>query len=239
MKDRERTTHRDFTFGHREEGFDNHIDASIRHYSTLHDDVVNLSRYFVENDTKVVDIGCSTGKTIEAMIEQNHITSPNAHYCGVEYAEVFQEDMTARQTRLNEGGHHVCFQNKNIIHHSFENCSLVTSIFTLQFMQPLWRQRVLENIYEGLNEGGAFIFAEKTYAENSRIQDMMTSTFYEYKAQHFTYEDIMEKEKILRTMLKPMTWNDLTSLLTSVGFDSTKIQPFWMNHLFVGAIAIK
>ena len=237
MKDREK--YKDFTFGHREEGFDNHIDASIRHYSTLHDDVVNLSRYFVENDTKVVDIGCSTGKTIEAMIEQNHITSPNAHYCGVEYAEVFQEDMTARQTRLNEGGHHVCFQNKNIIHHSFENCSLVTSIFTLQFMQPLWRQRVLENIYEGLNEGGAFIFAEKTYAENSRIQDMMTSTFYEYKAQHFTYEDIMEKEKTLRTMLKPMTWNDLISLLTSVGFDSTKIQPFWMNHLFVGAIAIK
>lgn len=240
MKDREKTTTvRDFTFGHRKEGFDNHIDASIRHYSTLHDDVVNLSRYFVENDTKVVDIGCSTGKTIQAMIEQNHSTAPNAHYCGVEYAEVFQDEMTAREKVLNEQGHHVCFQNKNIIHHNFVNCSLVTSIFTLQFMQPLWRKKVLQNIYDGLNEGGAFIFAEKTYAENSRIQDMLTSTFYEYKANHFTYEDIMEKEKTLRTMLKPMTWSELTSLLTSVGFDVSKIQPFWMNHLFVGAIAIK
>jgi len=239
MKDREKTTHRDFTFGHREEGFDNHIDASIRHYSSLHDDVVNLSRYFVENDTKVVDIGCSTGKTIEAMVKQNHETAPSAHYCGVEYAEVFQAEMTDREKRLNGEGHHICFQNKNIIHHNFSNCSLVTSIFTLQFMQPLWRKKVMQNIYDGLNEGGAFIFAEKTYAENSRIQDMITSTFYEYKAEHFTYEDIMEKEKTLRTMLKPMTWNELVALLTSVGFDSTKIQPFWMNHLFVGAIAIK
>lgn len=240
MKDREKTTtFNDFTFGHREEGFDNHIDMSIRGYQNLHDDVVNLSRYFVENDTNVVDIGCSTGKTIEAMVEQNYTTAPNAHYCGVEYASVFQEAMTARQTVLDEGGHRVCFQNKNVIHHSFENCSLVTSIFTLQFMQPLLRKKVLQNIYDGLNEGGAFIFAEKTYAENSRIQDMMTSTFYEYKAEHFTYEDIMEKEKTLRTMLKPMTWTDLTRLLTSVGFDVSKIQPFWMNHLFVGAIAIK
>lgn len=229
----------DFTFGHREEGFDNHIDLSIRHYSTLHSDVVNLSKYFVEDNTRVVDIGCSTGKTIQAMIEQNHESSPNAQYIGVEYAPVFQDKMKERQDILGGQGHHVCFLNKDIIHYKFENCSLVTSIFTLQFMQPLWREKVLQNIYNGLNKGSAFVFAEKTLATDSRIQDMMTSTYYEYKSQHFTYEDIMEKEKTLRTMLKPMTWNDLIDLLVSVGFDRNKIQPFWQNHLFVGAIAIK
>ena len=52
----------DFTFAHREEGFDEHIEHSIRGYSHLLNDVVNYSRYFVEDDTNVVDIGCSTGK---------------------------------------------------------------------------------------------------------------------------------------------------------------------------------
>ena len=52
----------DFTFAHREEGFDEHIEKSIRGYSQLMDDVISLSRYFVENETNVVDIGCSTGK---------------------------------------------------------------------------------------------------------------------------------------------------------------------------------
>ena len=41
----------DFTFAHREEGFDNHIEKSIRGYNNLHDDVVNLSRYYVEDYT--------------------------------------------------------------------------------------------------------------------------------------------------------------------------------------------
>ena len=51
----------DFTFAHRQEGFDEHINSSIRGYSGLLQDVVSLSRYFVENNTNVVDIGCSTG----------------------------------------------------------------------------------------------------------------------------------------------------------------------------------
>ena len=43
----------DFTFAHREEGFDEHIDWSIRGYSNLLEDVITFSRYFVENDTMV------------------------------------------------------------------------------------------------------------------------------------------------------------------------------------------
>ena len=37
----------DFTFAHREEGFDEHIEKSIRGYSQLIDDVISLSRYFL------------------------------------------------------------------------------------------------------------------------------------------------------------------------------------------------
>ena len=41
----------DFTFAHREEGFDEHIEHSIRGYSNLLEDNVNLSKYFAEPDT--------------------------------------------------------------------------------------------------------------------------------------------------------------------------------------------
>jgi len=46
----------DFTFAHREEGFDQHIEQSIRGYSYLIDDVISLSRHFVEDNTKVYDM---------------------------------------------------------------------------------------------------------------------------------------------------------------------------------------
>ena len=70
----------DFTFAHREEGFDEHIEKSIRGYSSLMNDVISLSRYFVEDDTNIFDIGCSTGKNTKAMMEYNKDHSPEASF---------------------------------------------------------------------------------------------------------------------------------------------------------------
>ena len=50
-------------------------------------------------------------------------------------------------------------------------------------------------------------------------------------------DDIMDKERTLRHMMKPNTWDEITNMLVGAGFSS--IQPFWRNHAFVGAIAIK
>ena len=229
----------DFTFAHREEGFDNHIEKSIRGYNHLHDDVINLSRYYVEDWTSIVDIGCSTGKTIEAMALQNEKFAPAVTYVGVEVATGFRDDMTKRRDFLMGRFPETCFEFEfeDIRSYTFFNCSLVTSLFTLQFMPPKDREEVIHNIYEGLNPGGAFIFAEKTVADCGRFQDMFTFTFYDYKRKSFTEKDIMDKEVTLRNMLKPNTWNELTDMLHSAGFKN--VQPFWRNFLFVGAIATK
>ena len=44
------------------------------------------------------------------------------------------------------------------------NCSLATSIFSLQFMPKTHRQQIIDHIYEGLVKGGAFIFSEKIFS---------------------------------------------------------------------------
>ena len=97
----------DFTFAHREEGFDEHIENSIRGYSNLLDDVISLSRYFVEDDTNVVDIGCSTGKLTKAMIEYNIDHCKNANWIGVEIADGFVDDLEKRKKELSS--HNVDF----------------------------------------------------------------------------------------------------------------------------------
>ena len=40
------------------------------------------------------------------------------------------------------------------------------------------RKELLQNIYNGLNCGGAYIFAEKTVCENALVQDMITFNYY-------------------------------------------------------------
>ena len=226
----------DFTFAHRKEGFDNHIDASIRHYSSLHDDIVAMSRYFVENDTSVVDIGCSTGKTLGAMIDQNKESAPNAHYHGVENADGFAEDMKSREKEYTDSNLNLHFQDVRNFIFPFDS-SFITSIFTLQFIPKRDRQSILNSIYDSLLPGGAFVFSEKTYASSPELEQILTFLFYDHKRKEFSCEDIMDKEYTLRSMLKPMHWNDLLSMMYEAGFQ--EVQPFWRNHLFVGAIAIK
>ena len=223
----------DFTFAHRKEGFDTHIEKSIRGYSDLVNDVISLSRYFLEDFTNVVDIGCSTGKMLESMQDNNKDFAPMAEYIGVENAEGFRDSMKERVNRDN----HLDLVFNDIRDYTFENCSLITSLFTLQFMPKRDRQEVIEKIYDGLNPDGAFIFAEKIVAENSRIQEMMTFNFYDFKRKNFSTDDIMDKEKTLRSMLKPNTWEELVDMLNTAGFHT--IQPFWQNHMFMGAVVIK
>ena len=225
----------DFTFAHREEGFDEHIEKSIRGYSNLLEDVISLSRYFVEDGTSIVDIGCSTGKLTKAMIEYNEDHCSDGNYIGIEIAEGFFKDLENRADELKK--HQVDFILDDIRNYDFENCSLVTSIFTLQFMPKKDRLNVMKNVYKGLNDGGAFIFAEKTICQNALVQDMITFNYYDYKRKSFDTEDIMDKERTLRHMMKPNTWEEIEINLAKAGFSD--VQPFWRNHAFVGALAIK
>ena len=229
----------DFTFAHRQEGFDEHIDWSIRGYSNLLGDVISFSRYFVEDNTNVVDIGCSTGKTTEKMLLHNKDHCKNATYVGIEIAKGFYDNLDERLKDLNENESwaQVEFIKDDVRDYKFDNCSLVTSIFTLQFMPKKDRRQIIKNVYNGLNDGGAFIFAEKIYTENAFIQDMLTFNYYDFKREKFDTKDIMDKEITLRSMLKPNTWTEINSMLTIAGFKS--VQVFWQNFLFLGAIAIK
>ena len=146
-----------FTFATAEEGFDSHIDQSVRGYSNLWNDVLKFSEYFVEDGTTIVDIGCSTGKLLKAMKKQNDKFAPKCVYKGIEIEEDFFSEL------IDEDN--LKFWKGDV--RSFEwvtgavNCSLVTSIFSLQFMPKTNRQQIIDRIYEALVKGGAFIFSEK------------------------------------------------------------------------------
>ncbi len=228
----------DFTFAHREEGFDEHIDKSIRGYQDLLSDIVSLSRYFVEKETNVYDIGCSTGKLTEAMLKKNQDIE-DVHYYGIEVADGFVGDMKSREIKLNSdySWNKIKFLHEDVRDSMINNASLITSVFTLQFMSMRDRLPMIKKVYNGLNEGGAFIFAEKTICENAKFQEMITFNFYDYKRKFFDTKDIMDKEQTLRNIMKPNTWKQIEKYIYDAGFKD--VQPFWRNHMFVGAIAVK
>lgn len=223
-----------FTFAQREEGFDNHIEKSIRGYTNLWNDILKMSEYFVDDFSNVVDVGCSTGKLLKAMIEQNKF-APHAQYYGIEVEEDFFKTYDDDEKEY----YNLTYHRGDVRSFQFDNCNLVTSIFTLQFIPEIDRTDIIRQIYDGLNVGGAFIFAEKTAAEYSRIHEMRTFTYYDYKRQNFTSDDILDKEKQLRHMMKLNTRTELVNKCATAGFQFNKIESFWQNFGFTAFIAIK
>ena len=110
----------DFTIAHREEGFDKHIEQSIRGYSDLIQDVISLSRHFIEDNTNVVDIGCSTGKMTKALIDYNLDQCNNTKYIGLEIAEGFQGDLQKRKEEINEYYRNVRFEDSDARLYEYE-----------------------------------------------------------------------------------------------------------------------
>ena len=219
-----------FSFGNYSDEFDDHISKSIRGYLELRDDIVSMSRYFVENDTTVVDIGCSQGSLIRRILDKNN-QAPRAKYVGIDVEASFQKHW-----------HHDLPNLEYLIEdvrtwRGMKDMSLVVSLFTFQFIPERDRLALFKKIYDNLIEGGAFIFSEKLFSTNSKVQNMMDSLYYDYKRSHFSEKHILDKENELRHLAKLTNEDLLMQQLASIGFDG--VQVFWRNFNFVGVIAMK
>jgi len=121
----------------------------------------------------------------------------------------------------------------------YENLSLVFSLFTLQFLPEKDRLALVTKIYEGLNEGGAFILSEKVHAKNAKIQEMVTFTYYDYKLKAFTANEVLNKERSIRSQMHLWSEYKIFEMLRAAGFVANNMQLFWRNHLFIGVLAWK
>lgn len=211
----------DFSFNNITD-FDHHIDLSIPNYSFVANEVRQLSEYFVQDYTNVYDLGCSTGKFLKELNRKDTV-----NYYGID------ESDNLLPTKEDKNLH---FYNEDLIEwDGYENCSFAMSLFTLQFLPLQSRKKVIERISKNLNKGGAFISCEKIYSNSARFQDVTNSIYYEHKNKTFHGNEILEKERDLRKIMKLQTLNQSMKDLECIG----PVELFWRSHNFVGLIAIK
>jgi hypothetical protein len=78
-----------FSFANYADGFDRHIELSIRAYGNLIDDCIELSQYFLENGTTVCDIGWLPGQMLSAIRTRNRERAPTVRYIGLDIQPSF------------------------------------------------------------------------------------------------------------------------------------------------------
>ncbi|HEY8241052.1 MAG TPA: tRNA (cmo5U34)-methyltransferase, partial [Kiritimatiellia bacterium] len=119
-----------------------------------------------------------------------------------------------------------------------ENASVVILNLTLQFVRPLYREKIIRSIASGINDGGCLILVEKVLTENSTINRLFIKYYYEMKKRNgYSELEIAQKREALENVLIPYHYDENRSLLLENGFKACDIFFRWYN--FCGIVAIR
>jgi tRNA (cmo5U34)-methyltransferase len=119
-----------------------------------------------------------------------------------------------------------------------DNASVVVLCLTLQFVRPIYRERLVRDIYNGLRPGGALILIEKILAEESRFNRDFIRYYYNYKRRNqYSELEISQKREALENVLIPYKLSENISLLRDQGFAHCEVFFKWYN--FAGLVAVK
>lgn len=201
--------------------FDKHINLSIPNYDFLKDHVKFLIEALSENETNIVDLGCSTGSLLLNLDKKE-----SCNYIGYDISNLIP----------TESINNIDFKKEDITKIDYpKNTSVISSIFTLQFLPTHKRKDVIKKSYDALNEGGYFIICEKTHSSDPCLESITNSIYYKYKRKNFTDTEIVQKQQELTSVMKLKTIKEIECELQDFSYKEI----FWKSYGFCGIIARK
>jgi tRNA (cmo5U34)-methyltransferase len=224
----------DFTFNAETASvFENMLDRSVPFYGEMQRMIVELAGDFAVDGTAIYDLGCSTGTTMRYL----DALPQDVQLVGIDSSEAMlaKADEHLQGTLRHRYALHARDINDAL---GISNASVVVMSLTLQFVRPLFRERVLRGIYAGLNENGCLLLIEKIVAKESLLNRLYIDHYYEFKKRNgYSELEIARKREALENVLIPYRVEENEEMLRRVGFRATDLFFKWYN--FTGMIAIK
>ncbi len=214
--------------------FDSHVKKSVPLYSETHQLYLKLSDFFIQDKSKIYDLGCSTGTFILNLSNRHKQNKKKINYIGIDNTPEMVKYCKKKYQNIKK----IKFYCKDISKLNFEGSCIVSSFYTIQFISPKKRQKLFDKIYNGLNWGGAFFLIEKVRGSDARFQDILTQTYNEFKiSQGFSPSEIISKSRSLKGVLEPFSTLGNVQLMRRAGFKD--IMTVFKYGPFEGFLAIK
>jgi len=215
--------------------FDDMVSRSVPFYDEMQRMTCEIARDFAVPGSSLYDLGCSTATT---MLQLDPVIDPSVRFVGVDNSP---EMLAQARSKLQQHGvtrpfDLVCAD----LHHDtvVEDASVVAMLLCLQFMRPLYRERVMRGIYDGMRRDGALILIEKLTVDDSLINRLFIQHYYDYKRRHgYSELEISQKREALENVLIPYRWEENYNLLKWAGFRHVEVFFRWYN--FCGILAVK
>ena len=227
--------------------FDDMLDRSVPFYQEIQRQVAELAVDFAQPGTNVYDLGCSTANSF-LNIDRVMRSGNNGDAAAADHGEIrfigvdaSNEMLAKARAKLAAAGFTRPFElQQGDLNAGVEvtNASVAMLVLTLQFVRPLYRERIVRSIYEGTTENGCLILVEKVLGENSTFNRLFIKHYYEMKRRNgYSEMEISQKREALENVLIPYRLEENKELLRGAGFRHVDVFFKWYN--FCGMIALK
>jgi tRNA (cmo5U34)-methyltransferase len=228
----------DFDFGAETTGvFDDMLERSVPFYAEVERMVGELAADFAAEGTAIYDLGCSTGNTALAIAHRLPVER-GVRYIGIDSS---QEMLDAARSKLEAGRFPHPFElRRGDLNGPLDlaDASVVLLVLTLQFIRPLYRDRLVSRIHGALRERGCLLLVEKVLGESSTLNRLFIKHYYEMKRRNgYSDLEIAQKREALENVLIPYRYEENRELLAHHGF--REIDAFFKWYNFCAVIAVK
>lgn len=226
----------DFRFGKETaEVFDDMVSRSVPFYDEIQRMIGEVAADFAAEGTNLYDLGCATGTTLLAL---QPVVSPGVRLIGVDNSADMLEQARQKLADANLRHSHELIQADLERDLAITNASVVIMNLTLQFVRPLYRQKVVGTIADGLNEQGCLILVEKLTATDSLFNRLFIKYYYEMKRRNgYSDLEIARKREALENVLIPYRLEENAQLLVAAGL--RRVETFFRWYNFCGVLAVK
>jgi len=212
--------------------FDDMLNRSVPFYKEMQRLSINFACNFLEENDVVYDLGCSTASTL---IELAKHYEKDLKLIGIDNSQAM---LSRAAKKCKAFGVDIDLRNADLHDTSYDDAKLILSNYTLQFIRPLQREKLVKKIYDSLEVGGIFIFSEKVISSNSTLNKQSIDEYYNFKkTQGYSEFEIAQKREALENVLIPYTEDENKKMILDAGFSHCETIFKWVN--FATFIAIK
>jgi tRNA (cmo5U34)-methyltransferase len=226
----------DFKFGAETAAvFDDMVSRSVPFYGEMQRMACELAADFATPGSSLYDFGCATGTTLAAL---DRVIDRDVRFVGVDNSD----EMLAKARQklaVADSGRRIDLINADLNAPAAVNdASVALLLLTLQFVRPLYRDKLVRHIANGLRENGALIMIEKITGSHTLLNRLFIKHYYEYKRVNgYSDLEISQKREALENVLIPYHYEENRDMLVEAGF--RHVERFFTWYNFCGIVAVK
>jgi tRNA (cmo5U34)-methyltransferase len=212
--------------------FDDMLQRSVPFYKESQKITKFFALKHLESGGLLYDLGCSTASLL---LDIHRGLDADARLVGLDNSHAMLEQA---KRKCEAYGAKIEVEYGDILEYDYDKADVFVSNYTLQFIRPLVREKLVKKIANSLKDEAIFIFSEKVISHHLKLNKDLIDCYYDFKKeQGYSEYEIIQKREALENILVPYSEEENIKMALNNGFKHCEVVFRWAN--FATFIAIK